>query len=184
MAAADLVVVDSQGVLATAHGIVCHHTQAAIHMQLADGRLSHLQNQLCLGCQRPALDLLGYHVPQGSQAGVKQEDEGRAAAKVLLHFWQLQMSGAGLVSCIAFASSRVTFDTAECHCKQIRGPFEGWSGALGISECGQVRLLLYMIRCWQQQNHPKSQCLPKTHICCCNARTKLDTHDCLKTQQA
>ncbi|KAA6420526.1 MAG: hypothetical protein FRX49_09687 [Trebouxia sp. A1-2] len=63
MAAADLVVVYSQSIFTAAHDTVCLYTQAAVH--------------------GTALDLLGYHIPQGAQAWVKEEDEGRAMVQAL-----------------------------------------------------------------------------------------------------
>jgi hypothetical protein len=89
MAAADLVVIYSQSIFTAAHDTVCLYTQAAVHMQLCDASLCHLKNQLRLMCEGTPLDLLGYHIPQGAQAWVKEEDEGRAMVQIVLHLREL-----------------------------------------------------------------------------------------------
>lgn len=90
MAAAYLVVVDSQGMFAAAHDAVCLHPEAAIDMHLAQAGFCHLQDHFRLGSQRAPLHLLGHHIPQGPQAGVEEEDEGWAVLQVVLDFRQLQ----------------------------------------------------------------------------------------------
>ena len=95
MAAAYLVVVDSKGVFSAAHDAVCMHPEAAVHMHLPQAGFRDLKNQLRPGCQGAPLHLLGYHIPQGPQAGVEQEDEGRAVLQVVLDFRQLHTEETG-----------------------------------------------------------------------------------------